>query len=372
MMGRNPARRRCLVTGGAGYIGSHVVQALVARGYDVAVVDDLSQGHRAAVPQGVPLHVASIGDVAALDRILTSQPWDAVLHFAARSLVGESMQQPFRYLIHNANHGIALIDACLRHGVGRFVLSSTANLYGAAGETPIVEEEALCPSSPYGESKLMIERALDWADRVHGLRSARLRYFNAAGADPAGQLGEDHDPETHLIPLVIDTALGRRPELVVFGTDWPTQDGTCVRDYVHVTDLAEAHLLALEALDRGSVTWNVGNGCGFSVLDVVRAVERVSGRRVPLRLGERRDGDPAVLVAGSARIRSQAGWRPRHSALDRIVETALHWRVAHPEGYGDRAAKGKVPVALDLARRMVAERGQRVVPFPTRPERRPN
>ena len=354
-----PALRRCLVTGGAGYIGSHVVRALLARGYEVAVIDDLSQGHRAAVPPGVPLHVASLGDIATLDRVLGAEPWDAVLHFAARSLVGESMEHPFRYFIQNANQGITLIDACLRHGVGRFVLSSTANLYGAAGDAPIDEDEVLCPSSPYGESKLMIERALGWADRVHGLRSARLRYFNAAGADPDGALGEDHDPETHLLPLAIDTALGRRPELVVFGNDLPTADGTCVRDYVHVADLAEAHLLALEALDRGSLTWNVGNGRGFSVLEVIRAVERVSGRSVKLRLGARRAGDPAVLVAGSARIRAEAGWTPRHAALEQIVETAFYWRLAHPDGYGDRAVeRRKTHAVRDTARPIAVERGQ--------------
>jgi UDP-glucose 4-epimerase len=324
--------RRFLVTGGAGYVGSHLVAALLERGDDVVVLDNLRTGHREAVLSPARLVEADLADGAAVDAVLADGAWDAVFHFASLSLVGESMRLPFRYLAENGMNGIRLIEACARHGVGRFVLSSTANLFGAPEEIPIPETARIDPGSPYGESKWMIERALLWADRVHGLRSACLRYFNAAGADATGRLGEDHDPETHLIPLVIDAALGRRPAVEVFGTDYATRDGTCIRDYVHVNDLAAAHLLALDKLEESSVTWNLGNGEGHSVLEVIRAVEHVAGREVPHRLGQRRPGDPAVLVAGSARA-MDAGWRPRFAALQDIVRTALAWREGHAHGY---------------------------------------
>ena len=324
---------RYLVTGGAGYVGSHVVLALVERGAQVVIVDNLHQGHPEAVPDGVRLVRAAIGDVAAMDAVLADGPWSGVLHFAALSLVGESMRDPMRYLLENAGAGLRLIDACVRHGVPRFVLSSTANLFGTPGRVPIDEDAALQPSSPYGESKLMLEQALRWADTVHGMRSACLRYFNAAGADPQGRLGEDHDPETHLVPLAIDAALGRRPPLTIFGTDYPTPDGTCIRDYVHVADLAEAHVLSLDRLEQGSVTYNLGNGEGHSVRQVVEVVGRILGREVPVIEGPRRAGDPAVLVASSARIRRETGWTPRYAALEEIVRTAAEWRVRHPRGY---------------------------------------
>lgn len=329
-------RRRYLVTGGAGYVGSHAVLALADRGDAVTVLDDLSLGHADAVPDGVRLIEGSLSDAVLLDRVLADGPWDGVLHFASLSLVGESMQRPLHYLIENVGHGMRLIDTCVRHGVPRFVLSSTAALFGRAGMEPITETAAVEPGSPYGESKAMLERALFWADHIHGLRYACLRYFNAAGADAEGRAGEDHQPETHLIPLVIDTALGRRPELVVFGDDYDTPDGTCIRDYVHVADLASAHLLTLEQLDRGSVTYNLGNGSGHSVLEVIRSVERVSGRTVPFRIAERRLGDPPRLVASSEKLRRETGWTPRFSELDDIVATALAWRRSHRHGYGNR------------------------------------
>ncbi len=265
--------------------------------------------------------------------MLADGRWDGVLHFAALSLVGESMQDPMRYMIENAGAGFRLIQACVRFGVKKFVLSSTANLFGNPDEVPITEAARIAPGSPYGESKLAIERALHWAGEVHGLRSACLRYFNAAGADPEGVLGEDHDPETHLIPLAIDAALGRRPKLVVFGTDYPTPDGTAIRDYIHVSDLGEAHILALEQLEARSVTYNLGNGAGHSVRDVIASVERVLGRPVPHDLGPRRAGDPAALVASSALIRRETGWTPLHPDLDDIVRMAAEWRVRHPQGY---------------------------------------
>ena len=326
--------RRILVTGGAGFIGSHLVAALVARGDECVVFDNLSTGHRAAVPPGLRLIEADLADRGAVDAALADGRWDAVFHFAALSLVGESMRDPLGYLVANTGNGLRLIEACIRHGVPHFVLSSTAALFGTAGAAPIDEAAAIDPGSPYGESKWMLERALLWAGRVHGLRHAVLRYFNAAGADPDGRLGEDHRPETHLIPLAIDAALGRRPPLSVFGGDYATPDGTCIRDYVHVTDLADAHLLALDRLRQGSVTYHLGSAAGHSVLDVLRAVERVGGRTVPHRLAPRRPGDPAVLVAASGRISQETGWVPRFAALDEIVATAWRWRLAHPHGYG--------------------------------------
>jgi UDP-glucose 4-epimerase len=324
--------QRFLVTGGAGYVGSHLVAALLGRGSDVVVLDNLRTGHRAAVLPGARLVELDLGDATAVDAALADGPWEAVFHFASLSLVGESMRLPFRYLAENGVNAIRLIDACVRNRVGRFVLSSTANLFGAPERVPIPETAHIDPGSPYGESKWMIERALLWAGRIHGLRSACLRYFNAAGADPDGRLGEDHEPETHLIPLVIDAALGRRPPVEVFGTDYATPDGTCIRDYVHVTDLADAHLLALAKLADGNVTWNLGNGAGHSVLAVIRSVEHIAARKVPHRLGARRPGDPAVLVAG-ADTALRAGWRPKFAELDDIVRTALAWREAHPDGY---------------------------------------
>jgi UDP-glucose 4-epimerase len=328
-------RRRYLVTGGAGFVGSHIVLALLERGDEVVVLDNLRQGHRAAVPSEARLVAADVADTAMLDALLADGPFEAVLHFAALSLVGESMDQPFRYLLENGLGGIRLIEACVRHGVRRFVLSSTANLFGGAGFAPITEEASVDPGSPYGESKWMMERALLWADRIHGLRSASLRYFNAAGADPAGRIGEDHRPETHLIPLAIDASLGRRPPLQMFGDDYPTNDGTCIRDYVHVTDLAAAHLAALDQLAERSVTYNLGNGAGNSVLEVIDAVARIGGRKVPHVIAPRRPGDPPVLIASAERIRRETGWRPRFPDLDDIVRTAFAWRERNPGGYPD-------------------------------------
>jgi UDP-glucose 4-epimerase len=311
--------QRLLVTGGAGYVGSHVVAALLDRGDTVSVLDNIRTGHRAAVPPQASFVQADLADPAAVDAVLADGPWDAVLHFAALSQVGESMRMPMRYLLDNAANGIRLIDACVRHAVPKFVLSSTAALFNVTDDAPIPEDAPIDPQSAYGDSKWMIERALRWAGQVHGLRYACLRYFNAAGADPAGRLGEDHRPESHLIPLVIDAALGRRAALEVFGDDYPTPDGTCIRDYVHVADLASAHLLAVARLDQGSVVWNLGNGAGHSVLQVIAAVER---------------GDAAVLVASSQRAQA-AGWQPLLGDLDAIVRTAFDWRLAHPDGYGD-------------------------------------
>ncbi|MFC3124895.1 UDP-glucose 4-epimerase GalE [Pseudoroseomonas globiformis] len=329
---------RFLVTGGAGYVGSHVVLALQERGDEVVVLDDLRQGHRAAVPPGVELVVADLADRRRVDEVFAGWSFEGVLHFAALSLVGESMREPMRYLAENLSNTATLADAAVRSGCRRFVLSSTAALFGHPEKMPIDEAARIIPGSAYGESKFMAETALDWADRVHGLRSAALRYFNAAGADPKGRLGEDHTPETHLIPLAIDAALGRRDPLMVFGDDYPTPDGTCIRDYVHVTDLADAHLRVMDRLKDGpSVRYNVGNGLGHSVKQVIESVERIGGRRVPHSIGPRRPGDPAILVASNEKLRRETGWQPYHAGLDEIVRTAWAWREAHPRGYDDRA-----------------------------------
>lgn len=327
--------QRFLVTGGAGFVGSHLVAALLEQGAEVVVFDNLSTGHRGAVLPGARLVIGDLAHQAEIDAVLAEGPWHAVFHFAALSLVGDSMRDPLGYLSANVGNGLRLVEACVRHGVPRFVLSSTAALFGTPDRMPIDEDTTIDPGSPYGDSKWMLERALLWADRIHGLRSACLRYFNAAGADPAGRLGEDHRPETHLVPLAIDAMLGRRGDLSVFGTDYDTPDGTCIRDYIHVTDLADAHLAALARLDHGSVTYNLGTATGHSVLEVIRGVERVSGRPVPHRFAPRRPGDPARLVASPARIMRDTGWAPRHAALDDIVATALRWRESHPAGYGD-------------------------------------
>lgn len=327
---------RFLVVGGAGYVGSHLVAELLAHDHDVTVMDDLSTGHEAAVLPPARLVRASLADQAALDRTLAAGPWDAVFHFAALSLVGQSMREPLRYLRRNIGEGLALIDSCIRHNVKNFVLSSTAALFGAAGNDPITEQTPIDPGSPYGESKWALERALAWASRIHGLRYAALRYFNAAGADEAGRLGEDHDPETHLIPLAIDAALGRIPPLTVFGTDYATPDGTAIRDYVHVADLARAHIAALAELEAGrNAVFNLGTGHGNSVRDVLEAVAEIAGHPVPHTLGPRRAGDPPVLVASSAAITTATGWQPRIRSLRDVAATAFAWREAHARGYDD-------------------------------------
>jgi UDP-glucose 4-epimerase len=327
--------QRFLVTGGAGYVGSHLVAVLLERGDTVVVLDNLRTGHRAAVPDDVQFAAIDLADTDAVNALLAKGPWDAVFHFASLTQVGESMRLPFPYLIDNGTNGMRLIEACVRHGVTRFVLSSTCAVYGAPATVPIPEDAPIHPESPYGDGKFFIERTLHWAELIHGLRFASLRYFNAAGADPKGRIGEDHRPETHLIPLVIDAALGRRAELDVYGNDYPTPDGTCMRDYIHVTDLADAHIRAVERLDRGSITMNLGIGTGHSVMQVIESVQRVSGRRVPYRICPRRPGDPPALVASSGLVRRELGWQPRITDLDEIVRTALLWREAHPNGYGD-------------------------------------
>ncbi len=329
-----------LVTGGAGYIGSHAVKALAARGERAVVYDNFSAGHRAAVTPEVAVVEGDIHDTRRLrDAIITSGA-DAVMHFAAWLSVGDSVRDPVGYYRNNVAGALSVLDAMVQSGLRHFVFSSTAAVFGNPLETPITESHPTHPINAYGETKLAIERALPHYDRAYGLRSIALRYFNAAGADPEGELGEDHAPEIHVIPRAIDAALGR-DGFEVFGTDYATADGTCLRDYVHVTDLASAHVLALDSLrsGRASAVYNLGNGRPTSVLDVLRGVERVSGRAVPHTVGPRRAGDPAILFASSDRIKAELGWRPLFEDIDVIVETAWRWRVAHPNGYeGSTAA----------------------------------
>jgi UDP-glucose 4-epimerase len=329
---------RILVTGGAGYIGSVVVESLVARGDEVTVLDNLSVGHRAAVHPGAHFVRGDLADAEKLRDVLTGGTFEAIMHFASNTLVGESMREPFKYLGDNVSNGLNLLRAAVEHGVGRFILSSTANLFDRPQRLPIDEEEEIVPGSPYGESKHYLERLLHWLDRIHGLRYASLRYFNAAGA--TAERGEDHTPETHLIPLVLQVALGQRQRIEIYGQDYATPDGTCVRDYIHVRDLAEAHILALQALDEGSRTYNLGNGQGYSVREVIDCAREVTGHPIPAVEGPRRPGDPPVLVASSVRIRRELDWQPRFPALRDIVQTAWDWHRTHPAGYAGRRDAG--------------------------------
>lgn len=327
---------KVLVTGGAGYIGSVAVDALIASGHEVAVLDNLYMGHRAAVSPQAAFFEADLANRAAVDHVMSTFSPDSIMHFAAYSLVGESVENPFKYLGDNVSNAINLIDSAISHGVERFILSSTANLFDEPDTIPISEKEKIVPGSPYGESKFFVERILHWAHRTKGLRYAALRYFNAAGCTPVK--GEDHDPETHLIPLVIQVALGQRQSIKIFGDDYPTADGTCVRDYIHVEDLASAHILALEALREKEVLhYNLGNGNGFSVKEVVETVREVTGHAIPAEITPRRAGDPATLIADSRRIREELGWNPKYPDLKSIVQSAWDWHVEHPKGYDDRA-----------------------------------
>lgn len=327
---------RILVTGGAGYIGSHAVRLFLARGHQVWVYDNLSMGHRAAAP-AERLIVGDLNEVPKLDQVLLEHRIEAVVHFAAFSFVGESVRDPAKYYQNNLVNTLTLMECLRRQGIGRIVFSSTAATFGIPQRVPIVEEEPQRPINPYGRAKLMVEMALEDYAAAYGWGYAALRYFNAAGASADGSIGEDHDPETHLIPLAIQAAMGQRPQLEVFGTDYATPDGTCIRDYIHVDDLAEAHLLALERLESGKgLRYNLGIGRGYSVREVIRMVEEVSGKTVPVREGPRRPGDPPQLVAASDKIQRELGWRPRFAELRSIVETAWKWHHTHPRGYNDR------------------------------------
>jgi UDP-glucose-4-epimerase GalE len=328
-------RGAILVTGGAGYIGSHAAKALARAGRRVVVYDNLSAGHRGAVRWGA-LVAADVRDAASVRQAIRTHGVAAVMHFAALTSVGESVRDPASYYRENLEGTLGLLRVMVEEGVRSFIFSSTAAVFGEPTATPITEAHDTRPINPYGETKLAVERALVHFERAYGLRSVSLRYFNAAGADPDGEIGEDHEPEPHLIPLAIAAARGGAP-LRVFGEDYPTPDGTCLRDFIHVSDLAGAHVLALRHLDAGgaSARYNLGNGQPFSVKDVVAAVERVTGLRVPWIGGPRRPGDPSVLFASSERIGRDLEWRPSIASLDEIVRTAWRWHSAHPRGYGD-------------------------------------
>jgi len=313
---------RILVTGGAGYIGSHTTHHLLSKGHDVQVVDDLSKGYAHNVPEG-RLHVLNLHDSAALDRLFSGRHFDAVVHFAAFIAVGESVREPERYFRNNTGGSLSLLEAMRRHAVKRLVFSSTAAVYGNPERVPITEDLPLRPVNPYGESKLMTETTLRWLSECGDFRYVALRYFNACGAETRFGIGEEHEPETHLIPLIFRAIRTGKP-LTVFGTDYPTVDGTCVRDYIHVSDLAAAHEFALDSLLAGnpSGVFNAGTGHGFTVLEVIQAAERVTGRKVPYEVGPRRDGDPAELVADSSKLQRTLGWKPRYDTLDSMVESA--------------------------------------------------
>jgi UDP-glucose 4-epimerase len=317
---------KILVVGGAGYIGSHMSMLLRENGHAVTVMDNLSSGHRDAVP-GARFVQGDLADRALLDRVLASQRFDGVMHFASFIQVGESVASPSKYYLNNVSNTLNLLDAMVKHRVGRLIFSSTAAVFGEPMYVPIDEDHAKTPANPYGRTKWMVEQILADYDRAYGLRHSCLRYFNAAGADPGGRLGERHDPETHLIPLVLKAACGRRPSITIFGTDYDTRDGTCIRDYIHVTDLCHAHLLALQRLMDGEASraYNLGNANGFSVREVVETARRVTARPISVSEAARREGDPARLIADSKRARTELGWRPQYGELAVIIGHAWAW-----------------------------------------------
>lgn len=326
---------KILVTGGAGYIGSIMTRQLVDQGFEVVVVDNLSSGHRQAVDKRANFELIDLGQEKAVEGVFKKYKFDAIIHFAGVISMGESMENPAKYFKINVFNALNLFEVMVRYKVLKLIFSSSAGVYGNPVRLPILEDDSKKPTNPYGESKLMVEKILGWYDKIFGLRSISLRYFNAAGAALDGKLGEDHHPETHIIPLAIKTALGEREGFKLFGEDYETPDGTCIRDYVHVEDLCSAHLLALKALFEGSKTkvYNVGTGRGYSNKEVIAMVKRVSKVDFPVKICARRPGDATELVANPTRIKKELGWEPRYSDLKTIVKTAWHWHKDHPEGY---------------------------------------
>jgi UDP-glucose 4-epimerase len=324
---------KILVTGGAGYIGSIMVKQLGEKGFEVVVFDNLSSGHKEAV-EGVPLFEGDTLDKKVLESAFVQNKFEAVMHFAGVISMGESMENPYKYFLNNTLGALSLLEIMVNHKVDKLIFSSTAGVYGNPVQLPIKEDDPKNPTNPYGESKLMVEKILSWYDKVYGLRSISLRYFNAAGATLDGQFGEDHKDETHIIPLAIKAAL-TNTEFTIYGKDYKTKDGTCIRDYVHVIDLCQAHLLALDVLMNNHQTdfFNVGPGIGFSNIEVVEMVKKVSGVDFPVRFGERRPGDADELVADPTKIKKELGWQPKNSDLTTIIETAWKWHKAHPKGY---------------------------------------
>jgi len=324
--------QKILVTGGAGYIGATAVRLLLKHGHQVTALDNLSQGHRQAVPDQARLVMTDLANREVLGALFQESKFDAVMHFAASALVGESMQLPEKYFRNNVTNSLNLLECCAANKVSRFVFSSTAATFGDPQTSLIDENSPKNPLNPYGESKLQVEAMLHWFQKIHGVRYAVLRFFNVAGAWDGH--GEHHDPESHLIPIVLKVAQGKRESVSVFGSDYPTPDGTCVRDYVHIYDLAMAHLLVLEALkEREALAYNLGNGNGFSVREVIEASRKVTGRSIPTVESPRRPGDPPVLVASSAKISKELGWKPRYDKLEEIIQTAWDWHEVHPNGY---------------------------------------
>lgn len=326
-----------LVCGGAGYIGSHAVHVLVEKGEQVVIVDNLQTGHRGALNPAAKFYEGDIRDASVLDKIFTENKIEAVIHFAANSLVGESMEKPLLYFNNNVYGMQVLLEAMVRHGVDKIVFSSTAATYGEPKRVPIHEDDETCPTNTYGETKLTMEKMMKWVSRANGVRYVSLRYFNAAGALPDGSIGEDHKTETHLIPLILQVPTGRRDHITVFGDDYPTPDGTCLRDYIHVVDLADAHVLALEYLRKGGASdiFNLGNGQGFSVKEMIAAAEKATGRSIKVEIGARRAGDPAQLIASSEKARAVLGWKPQFTDVEQVIGTAWKWHESHPHGYED-------------------------------------
>ncbi len=325
-----------LVTGGAGYIGSHTLLEFLEESDEVVVVDSFEKGHKKAVLGGI-VYSGNLCDEEFLDLVFKENKIDAVVHFAAYSLVGESMADPLKYYNNNVVGTIKLLMKMKNYGVKNIVFSSTAAVYGEPENIPIMESDSTIPKNPYGETKLTIEKALKWADEAYGIKYVSLRYFNAAGAHPSGKIGEDHNPETHLIPLILQVALGKKESISIFGNDYPTPDGTCIRDYIHVSDLANAHVLALRYLLSGgkSAVYNLGNGEGFSVKEVINAAREVTGCDIKEVIGKRRLGDPAILVASSEKIKNELNWKPQYNELSTIIKTAWNWHKSHPNGYND-------------------------------------
>lgn len=326
-----------LILGGAGYIGSHTALELVRGGADVVIADNLVTGHKSAVPEGARFYRGDIRDMDFLDGLFSKEKVDAVIHFAAFSLVGESVNEPLKYYDNNLCGTKTLLEAMVKHKVGKIVFSSTAAVYGEPENIPILEGDRTDPTNPYGETKLAMERMFRWSADAYGLRYVSLRYFNACGADESGNIGEAHDPETHLIPLVLQAANGKRESISIFGTDYDTPDGTCIRDYIHVTDLAAAHILAVDHLKNGgrSDIFNLGNGVGYSVREVIETARRITGHPIPATEAPRRAGDPARLVASSEKAKKVLGWKPVHDSLDDIIQSAWSWHKRHPDGYDD-------------------------------------
>lgn len=326
-----------LVTGGAGYIGSHTVAALLDRNEDVVIIDNLQQGYRKSVLGG-KLYEGDIRDSAFLTKVFKENKMDAVIHFAANSLVGESMQNPGKYYHNNVYGTLNLLESMKAFDVNRIVFSSTAAAYGEPEQVPIQEADRTLPTNAYGETKLAMEKMMKWFDTAHGIQYTALRYFNAAGAHQSGKIGEDHNPETHLIPIILQTALGQRSHISIFGDDYPTDDGTCIRDYIHVMDLADAHIAALDHLRSGgdSSVYNLGSGNGFSVKEVIETARRITGKDIPVKMEGRRAGDPAVLVASSEKIKKELGWQPRRKQLETMIQDAWNWHKDHPNGYGEK------------------------------------